>query len=657
VERERRKRHRGYFRPHGTPKDQKDDGKPKSPKGDLEGIENHSEVLEVQYDKINDYMNGHLDVKLSEEDERKLLIARDSWDSSLVFFHTPAIPNPRFLFDNSRTLGFFIETTSWQTTMNLANSPQLVLDKEIFDYYHALALHEISHYIVCPYDILTNARLLKSALKHVSPRLAPIVVNIFADLLIDLKLYKKKPKEMLFELQQSKKMAEAVGKSSEEPSHSQMYKIMMKCYELMWGVDLGLPKEQYEDITPIAERITAIIMKDFEDDNTWEKKVSKIASLLKENLESDFPLKSITLKGEFQNDRTQTSNTTTVPADVEVIMGNPTENKGNCRRGGGSGGDSGKKGQFNQPQRGGKGDKREKEDHGTNPEDEQKAEQIAKDMSMEEFAEVNRALGGLVEEGEVIATYYRGISKGLIEIKVIESQPSGNLPIGIDTWRVGDSLEDLDVLQTVLVSPKIIPNLTTRKWIYKEGPGIEVSKKLPDLLLVVDSSGSMCWQYYKENDKHPSPYHLALVASFAAMDYAMKKGVNIAAINFSEMIRMQTWTRDTRKIEKVLLSYQAMGTLLPIKNIKKICQEGDRKSLCILITDFQIFNWKDAFQDIVDVLQMGNRIIGFFIGGTDIELQNDDFKTLESMGARFYPIQNIDDLIGLVVKEVKEGIN
>jgi len=75
--------------------------------------------------------------------------------------------------------------------MNLANTPIFLDDQDYINYFHAISLHEVSHYQIIPYDGLINARLLKAALKNVNENFAPIVVNVFADLIIDAKLHKK----------------------------------------------------------------------------------------------------------------------------------------------------------------------------------------------------------------------------------------------------------------------------------------------------------------------------------------------------------------------------------------------------------------------------------------------------------------------------------
>ena len=613
----------------------------------------------IKYEEVDEYFENRLkfNLKLSEIDEKKLLLGKEAWDKSLQFYHNPAIPSALFIFDKSKFLGFFIDMNTWKTVMNLSNSPQLILDKEILNYFNALALHEISHYVVCPYDILTNARLVKAALRHVTERQTAIVVNLFADLHIDMKLFRQKPEIMEEEFRSTFKMNENIGKSKTEKRHSKFYKILVKCYELMWDIDLNLIETEYEDITHLAKRIKDIILKDFEDFTTWEKKVTKIAGILKNVMMEDFqPNSSQPSQNQDGNgggttewgedltagDADNFSNEIQVPLDVQASVGNPLEIKTKSKA---SGADDGKPG----PTRGRGRSTRSKQDE----EDRRDAEILAGEMNLGDFVRVNRVMG-LVPRTQAIATFYRGISKNLIRIKMVERKPSGSIPIGIEPWRISDPIDKLDILQSLLVSPKIIPNITTRKWIMKDGPGIDSELGLPDLLLVLDSSGSMEWSPFSKRKKNKSPYHLALVASFASLNYALMKGAKVAAINFSDYFNVQSWTRDYRKIEKILLNYQGMGTNLPITEIKKQCQIADRKSIVFLITDFEIFNWGSAYPNILKILQMGNKIIGFFIGGNPSELNSPDFDELSELGAKFYCVKKIDDLIGLVISEIKE---
>lgn len=50
---------------------------------------------------------------------------------------------------------------------------------------------------------------------------------------------------------------------------------------------------------------------------------------------------------------------------------------------------------------------------------------------------------------------------------------------------------------------------------------------------------------------------------------------------------------------------------------------------------------------------MGNMLICFFINGREEELSNPEFRNLQDMGAKFYCIAKVNDLIGLVIKEIR----
>jgi hypothetical protein len=258
---------------------------------------------------------------------------------------------------------------------------------------------------------------------------------------------------------------------------------------------------------------------------------------------------------------------------------------------------------------------------------------------------------GILTDGSALATWYRGLAKNLIEIKIFEEKPGGQLPVYPEVWRIGDSIEDLDVVQTLLNSPVIIPNLTTRKWAVEEGPGHLIEKQIPDLLIVLDSSGSMGWNYTSRSVRGRGPYHIAAVAAFAALHYVASKGVKFSIINFSNRADICQWTSDYKKAEKVLLRYQGGGTVLPIKQIAQQCNKAERKSLIFIITDFGIHNWSKSKKIMIDLALKGHKIVGFFIGASKIPKEK--FKNLLDK-VTFYGIRNTKDLINLVITEVKK---
>jgi len=555
--------------------------------------------------------------ELTLKQKRIVELAKIAWADTLKEFYYPPLNEPNYLFDYTHFEGFYIDPENqWEITMNLANTPLFKDDHEYIDYFHIISLHEVSHYQIIPYDGLTNAKLLRAAMKYVNQNYAPIVVNVFADLIIDYKLYKKYPNLITWEVKITYEHIKNKGKMSD------FTKFLFRAYEKIWNIDI-LNDESLKDMDSLTEKVSKVILKDFEDESTWEKKVSVVARYLNNLIQDTFTLISkngICEKGKEKR-KSPGGAFIEIPKDVLEVMDNPLESKNS-----------------------------DKLKEGNEDELRQKAEEFAKNIPYSEFGGPARQAGILIDEIP-LATWYRGLAKNLIEIRILEEKPSGQLPIYPEVWRIGDRIEDLDIVQTLLNSPVIIPNLTTRKWAFKEGPGHLVEKQIPDLLIVLDSSGSMRWNYTSRIERGRGQYHIALIAAFAALHHAASKGAKFSIINFSNVADICPWTSDFKKAERVLLRYQGGGTVLPTKEIAQQCNKAERKSLIFIITDFGIYNWSKSKKIMIDLAQRGHKIVGFFIGASKIP--KDKFKALLDK-VTFYGIRNAKDLIDLVITEVKK---
>lgn len=554
--------------------------------------------------------------ELGAKQEKIIELAKIAFNKALAEFYFPPLNEPNYIFDYTHLEGFYIDPEhKWQITMNLANTPLLKDDNEYIDYFQIISLHEISHYQIIPYDGLINARLLKAAMENVNQNYAPIIVNIFADLIIDTKLYRKYSNLIIWELNTTYKHIKSKG------SISNFTKFLFRAYERMWGVEI-LNDDSIKEMDLLAEKVTKVILKNFEDESTWEKKVSTIARYLSSLIQDTFTL--VGIDGTFSKGKEKRKSPggkfVEIPNDVLEVMDNPLENKNSDKL---------------------------KEDN--KEELRQKAEEFAKNIPYSEFGGPARQAGILID-GSPLATWYRGLAKNLIEIKIFEEKTGGQLPIYPEVWRIGDRMEELDIVQTLLTSPVIIPNITTRKWTFREGPGHLIEVEIPDLLIVLDSSGSMGWNYTSRTNRGKGPYHTALVASFASMHYAAKKGAKLSIINFSNRADVCNWTFDYQKAEKTLLRYQGGGTVLPLKEIANQCEKADKRALIFLITDFGIYNWSKAKKTMINLAD-SHKIVGFFIGSSKIP--KDKFKNLLGK-VTFYGIRDVKDLINLVIKEVKK---
>lgn len=557
--------------------------------------------------------------KLKEVEQNLIKLAKIAWNKTLREYYFPPLEEPHFVFDYTRKEGFYIDPEhQWQITMNLANIPLFTEQIEYVNYFHALCLHEVSHYQIIPYDGLINAKLLKAAMKHVSSNLAPIVVNFFADLIIDGKLYKKYPKLIYWELEQTHNYVQ----NNYGNRISEFSKLLFRTYELLLNIKLSKDGTN-STMDKVAEQIVEITLKNFEDESVWDQKVEKISSVLKNLIFNTFtPKSAINSKQDHEVKRksqVQEGSVIEIPEDVLEIMDNPLEIKNS-----------------------------DKIKDTSEEELRKKAEIFARETPYSEFGAPAKQAGLLVDKNP-LATWYRGLAKDLIEIKIYEEKYGGKVPIYPEPWRIGDPIDQLDITQTILTSPIIIPNFTTKKWSKKEGLGFLSEKQIPDLLLVIDSSGSMNWNYSARNPR--GQYHTALIASFAALHYAASKGIKFSVINFSNRPDICDWTKNYHDAEKILLKYQGGGTHLPINSIKNQCERSERKVLVLIITDFAIYNWAAAKRILIELADKEHKIVGFFIGSSKVS--QDRFKTLLNK-VSFYPIKNEKVLINLVIEEVKK---
>jgi len=529
--------------------------------------------------------------ELNQKERHLIELAKIAWDKTQRDFFFPPLDLPTFVFDYTHLEGFYIEPhNKWKISMNLANAPIFIDDQEYIDYFHAISLHEVSHYQIIPYDGLINARLLKAAMKNVNENFAPIVVNVFADLIIDSKLHKKKPDLITWELKTTFNHLFERNKNK----LSEFSKFLFCVYEKLLNINI-VNSDLFTSVESVADKVVKIIKKNFEDETLWEVKVSKIAYHLRTLVNNTFTMVGAGVRKGESNTRRKTSgrssSTVEFPEDILEIMDNPLENKNLDKL---------------------------KEDN--DEELRQKAEEFAKETPYSNY----------------------GAPAGQAGI-------GGLLPIYPEVWRLGEPIEDLDIVQTILNSPVIVPNITTRKWLKNYGKGHLTEKQIPDLLLVLDSSGSMNWNYLAKSAK--GVYHTALMAAFAALHFAARKGVKFSVINFSNRADVCDWTVDYQKAERTLLRYQGGGTHLPIKNIVKQTENSERDCLIFIITDFGIYNWSKSKKVMIDLAQKGHKIVGFFIGSSKIP--QDKFKSLLDK-VTFYPIKNSKDLINLVIKEVKK---
>lgn len=563
--------------------------------------------------------------EISSDEKRVLTIARRAYDDALEFFFFPSIPDPELIFDYTQKIGFFIDFSNYKITLNLANAPEVFLEREYYNYFFSLSLHEISHYVICPFDNYTNIKLLSAVLRaKVYKYYAPIIVNIFSDLIIDYKNHLRFPEIMEWEM---KIHTSSETNKKDRTNNSRLWKILCRSYEIMWQKKFLNLSPLSEKLDDIAQKVSHLVKLSIDQESNWEKNIKKIAKIILPILKEECQIKD-----EAQMNQQMGTNPLQIPEDVSEQFGNLNQTLDFDRV---------KNGEFP-----------DKTSSNPNSPDRIKND-LENSAQMESFGTFQAIsnLYGFHDTKENLAMWYRGQGKNLIKIEIFEQKEGGSLPIYPTKWRLGDPVEELDPIQTLINSPVIIPNFTTMKWVYEKGPGINIIQKLPDLMIVLDSSGSMTWNFTR--DTISGKYHISLLASFAALYYALQQGSYVSVLNFSENCYYSDWTNDFVKLEECLLHYQGSGTILPSQQMLKLSRNASRPSCILIITDFEIHNWDQAYNDFISLLTLGNKIICFFIGGNENQLETDEFENLRNLGASFFCIKKRRDLIGLVIREIK----
>jgi len=157
------------------------------------------------------------------------------------------------------------------------------------------------------------------------------------------------------------------------------------------------------------------------------------------------------------------------------------------------------------------------------------------------------------------------------------------LPEGLEAWDIGLPLEDADWLQSVLMSPRVVPGMTTVQRVWGTTEGTLPEKQPLDLDLYVDCSGSM-------PDPRRTVSYLTLAGAIIALS-ALRAGARVQATLWSGARQFEAtegFVRDERQVLQILTGYLGDGTAFPIHMLRDTYQDRqptDRPVHILIISD------------------------------------------------------------------------
>lgn len=551
---------------------------------------------------------------------------------------------------------YFTIDKTWQIHLNFGKLP--VSYKEFQDEVKVLTRHEIEHYMCCPFDVITHLRMLK-CIRNIYYREYPniginieyacgSIANQAADIIVDTKNFYLHPQETLqSEINWIKKGANIAIC----PRHN---KLMFLTKEAIWGCSLDIKENDAELL-----KIVAQMAKKFKENRIDDK--SSFLSKTEEYTRAFFNLYIRDKKEGNDNQGDQQGQSSSSNQQQGGQQGQ--SGSGNQQQGGQQGQSSsgnqqqgGQQGQLdlsNQQQGQFSIGPKDKSENGSafvfaDPDKIKEAiEALAHETELNEFVDLLgiAGLGGLsCKDREKL--WFIAQSSDIIPIE--EETNTGN-PINYsypNTWRIGDPIESLDLILSYITSPKLIPGITTKKWerITTESHGSE--KKLRDLLLVVDTSGSM-----KSVTREADNMHQAVLASFGILNYFESKKCKVALIEFSDSVRVDiTWTVQYDEIREKLLTNGSGGTQFPIHRIQSTLEKSKNELVTVVITDGDLGNLQESITYFREYLNEGNKLYISLLGSNGL---SNGYDKLSEIGAKVYKANGAREFCNLVLTDLE----
>ncbi len=441
-----------------------------------------------------------------------------------------------------------------------------VIDKTLEDFGVEILAHEVGHHVLAPANLSDHARCIarmRFALPTVEMH-APMVANLYTDLLINDRLQRAA----------GLSMAE-VWRRLKPKKPGRMWQLYLRMYEHLWALgrgELGAPfrDDRIEGDALLGMRVVRSYARD------WIDGAGRFAALLLPYLiEQDKALDSLRIAGD-------TLSAGSGGSVDGLAADDPAEADGAIHPA------------LDPALSGIEGGEAQVAPALDPLETERHRFPTGQGRTPYVYGEILRAAGVDLPDDEIAARYYR--ERALPHLVPFPSrrghESSDPLPEGLEPWDIGQALDDADWLESVMVSPVVIPGMTTVQRTWGTAEGREPERIPLDLDLYVNSSGSM-----------PHPYHqvsyLTLAGAIMALS-ALRAGARVQAVLWAskhQVLATRGFVRDELSILRVLAGYFGGGTQFPIPHMRGTYaarRPGDRPVHILHISDDGISTMFDS---------------------------------------------------------------
>ncbi len=417
--------------------------------------------------------------------------------------------------------------------------------------------HEIGHHVYCPADLNDQARMIARIRRALPTKEAhaALVANLYADLLINDRLQRAS----------NLRMGDVYRKLAGETGDT-MWTFYMRIYEILWSLPKGSIATgeitQGLDIdASLGARVVRVYAKD------WLKGAGRFAMLcfpyLADNegagvrkalrgwLDTEAMPTDGVPDGLAELDDDELEDPLHPALDPELGGVTPDKPKGKAK----------------------KGDTEPRERY----------------RGPFEYREILNSLGVKLSPEEITARYYRERAiPYLVPFPVRQAEQSSDpLPEGLESWEMGESLEELDVFESLMLSNQVIPGVTTVQRTWGTSPGSSPERLPLDLYIGIDCSGSMA-------NPAVSMSFPVLAGTIVAIS-ALRAGARVMVCLSGEpgsYSATDGFIRDEHEILRVLTGYLGTGYAFGIHRLKFAFgkrKPTDRPAHILVVSDHDIF--------------------------------------------------------------------
>ncbi len=430
-----------------------------------------------------------------------------------------------------------------------------ILSLGLEDYGLEILAHEIGHHVLVPGNMTDQLRLL-ARIRAGLPTLeahAPLVANLYADLLINDRLQRQEGLRLADIYRRLAKAAEGQGPKDRS---SLVFDLFLRIFEHLWSLERGNLGPDSDDARIAGDAwLGARLIRVYAGD--WMRGAGGFAALVLPYLVDDADAAREALKHLLDT----------------LGAGEGSEPYGGIDI---DGDETGALHPAYDPAVTGDDEPADAPQDGTTPADADSSRRATGGQTREPFqyGELLRAAGLKLDDHEAAVRYYRERALPYLVPFPRRTRPTSPEPQleGLDPWDLGDPIDALDGLQSVLLSPRVIPGVTTVQRHYGEEPGQTLARMPIDLDMYVDSSGSM-----------PNPQQRTSFPSLAGAVIALsalRAGSRVQVTLWSgkkQFMHTPGFVRDEHAILRTLTGFYGGATAFPIHQLRDTYLAGGRR--------------------------------------------------------------------------------